>query len=58
MNAEIICPFCGEPNTIWIDPSGGASQSYVEDCQVCCQAWQVTVRLDDDGEPEVTVEQL
>ena len=58
MRVTVTCAFCGEPNTIWIDQSGGTSQTYVEDCQVCCQAWQVTVRLDDDGEPEVTVEQL
>lgn len=58
MRVTVSCPFCGEPNTIWIDPSGGSSQGYVEDCQVCCQAWQVTVRLDEDGEPSVSVEQL
>ena len=58
MNVTIICVWCGEPNEIWIDSSGGSSQTYVEDCQVCCQAWQLTVRLDEDGEPEVAVDQL
>lgn len=58
MTATVSCPWCGEPNTIWIDPSGGSSQSYVEDCQVCCQAWQVTVWLDDESEPTVSVEPL
>lgn len=30
------CPHCGEPITLLTDFSGG-SQSWVEDCQVCCQ---------------------
>ena len=38
----VHCPFCGEPITLVIDPSAG-SQSYVEDCQVCCQPMQVHV---------------
>jgi hypothetical protein len=58
MHVTILCPWCGEPNEIWIDPTGGAKQIYVEDCQTCCQAWQVTVRPDDDGEPSVSIEPL
>jgi hypothetical protein len=58
MEATVTCPWCGEPNTIFVDQSGGSSQTYVEDCEVCCQAWQVTVRLDDKGEPSVSVEPL
>jgi holo-[acyl-carrier protein] synthase len=30
-----------------------AAQSYVEDCQVCCRPWQVTVRLDNDGDADI-----
>jgi hypothetical protein len=29
--------------TISVDPGGGSSQQYVEDCQVCCNPWQVSV---------------
>jgi hypothetical protein len=50
----IICPYCGEPNEIYIDYSGGELQQYIEDCQVCCQPWQVRVEIVDD-EPVVTV---
>ena len=39
---RVYCPFCGEPITIVVDPSAG-SQSYIEDCQVCCQPMQVHV---------------
>ncbi|MFQ5606224.1 MAG: CPXCG motif-containing cysteine-rich protein [bacterium] len=51
---EITCPYCGEPNEIYIDFSGGVHQSYVEDCQICCQPWEIFVDLTDE-EPAVTV---
>ncbi|WP_071515605.1 CPXCG motif-containing cysteine-rich protein [Geitlerinema sp. PCC 9228] len=35
--AEYICAFCGEANPTFVDLSAGSQQSYVEDCQVCCQ---------------------
>ena len=55
MQTRVSCPYCGEENLIVIDESAGESQDYVEDCQVCCQPWQVTVTLNEDGEPEVDV---
>jgi hypothetical protein len=41
----IRCPYCGEENTLLIDPSLG-EQDYVEDCQVCCQPMRVRASLD------------
>ena len=35
--AEYICAYCGESNLTFVDLSAGLQQSYVEDCQVCCQ---------------------
>ncbi len=32
---RISCPYCGEVITVLIDDNG--EESYVEDCQVCCQ---------------------
>ena len=55
MELAVSCPYCGEGNTIFVDESAGGSQEYVEDCQVCCQPWQVRVTLDEDGEAEVDV---
>lgn len=55
--AHIACPYCGAPNEITLDPSGGRVQHYVEDCQVCCQPWSVEVRYGRDGSADVTVEQ-
>lgn len=51
--AEVRCPYCGARNEIPLDPGGGARQEYIEDCQVCCQPWQVRVRYRDDGSAEV-----
>lgn len=31
------CAYCGERIDTTVDPSAGRSQSYVEDCQVCCR---------------------
>jgi len=55
-DVEVTCPYCGEVVGISVDASGGASQEYVEDCQVCCRPWQVHVSYDDDGAVEVRVE--
>ena len=52
----VICPYCGEENTIALDPGSGARQEYVEDCQVCCRPWRVIVRYRNDGGASVTVE--
>lgn len=42
----VFCPYCGQPNVIEVDPSGGDRQAYEEDCQVCCRPWKVKVRLE------------
>jgi transcription elongation factor Elf1 len=51
MNAAIVerrvrCPFCGEASDVLLDPSGG-DQSYIEDCQVCCQPMQISFEVDE-----------
>jgi transcription elongation factor Elf1 len=43
---RIHCPFCGESISIVVDPSAG-SQSYIEDCQVCCQPMQISIEAED-----------
>ncbi len=56
--ATVLCPYCGESIEIAIDPGSGAAQEYVEDCEVCCRPWQVSVTFDADGAAEVTVSSL
>jgi len=41
---RISCPFCAESMFILLDLSAG-DQSYIEDCQVCCQPMQVSFVL-------------
>ena len=54
--AEVDCPFCGERTVIGLDPGGGDTQEYVEDCQVCCRPWRVAVRYDDAGAATIRIE--
>lgn len=51
---EVMCPYCGETNEVSVDPGGGDAQDYVEDCQVCCQPWRVSVHFE-DGRAEIIV---
>jgi transcription elongation factor Elf1 len=41
---RVRCPFCGESISVLLDLSGG-DQSYVEDCQVCCQPMQLSFEV-------------
>ncbi|MCI0451074.1 MAG: CPXCG motif-containing cysteine-rich protein [Candidatus Latescibacteria bacterium] len=45
----LSCPYCGETVELDVDEGGGNRQSYVEDCPVCCQPWQVDVARDREG---------
>jgi hypothetical protein len=51
----LSCPYCGEIVELDIDESGGSRQSYVEDCPVGCQPWQVEVSRDWSGEWNATL---
>lgn len=53
--ATVVCPYCSEEVEIVLDPGSGPSQMYVEDCEVCCQPWRVSVSYDDEGVAEVEV---
>jgi Cysteine-rich CPXCG len=46
----VHCPYCGEAFETGVDTSAG-SCTYVEDCQVCCQPIDLTLRVDDNGTP-------
>ena len=56
MDAVVACPYCGEEVEITVDPGGGSSQAYVEDCPVCCSPWMVRVQYS-GGAVSVSVEQ-
>ena len=42
---EFSCPYCGEINTLAIDVTGGSSQEFVVDCEVCCAPIAIRVRI-------------
>ncbi len=56
LSADVFCPYCGEPVEIALDPGSGVNQQYVEDCQVCCRPWSVSVSYNEDGSADVHVE--
>ena len=51
-----LCDSCGEEIVIPLDPSGGATQQYIEDCPVCCRPALVHVEFDPDGAAHVWAE--
>jgi hypothetical protein len=53
--AEVMCPHCGETITLFIDLSV-ESQSYIEDCSVCCQPMTVSYRVEDAALANLQVE--
>jgi hypothetical protein len=55
---DIECPYCAERITTRIDLSAGP-QTYIEDCQVCCQPITLSIPVTDEGELlQVTAERL
>lgn len=53
----IACPYCGESSVILVDGSAG-DQSYIEDCQVCCQPIQILLTVGHEYEQNVRVERV
>lgn len=43
------CPHCWQNISMLLDESA-FNQSYVEDCEVCCQPIQINCDFDDEGE--------
>jgi len=54
--ASYLCDSCGEEIVIPLDLTQGSSQTYVEDCPVCCHANIIHVHIDDQGEAVVSSE--
>jgi len=48
-----ICDSCGEEIVVPVDVSEGATQSYVEDCPVCCHPNVIHVGLDQRGKTTI-----
>jgi hypothetical protein len=51
----VICPYCGEEVELFIESD--VRGSFVQDCEVCCNPWRVTVTVD-QGDRDVVVDRL
>ena len=54
--ASYVCDACGEEIVIPLDLTEGSSQTYVEDCPVCCRANTIHVEMGEDGDARVWAE--
>ncbi len=48
----VTCPYCGEEIEIYVEAD--VRGSYVQDCEVCCNPWNVRVSRE-DGEVYVEI---
>jgi hypothetical protein len=49
VDSEVQCPYCGALFVLFVDPSGGEAQRYVEDCPTCCRPIDVFAREEEPG---------
>jgi transcription elongation factor Elf1 len=55
LDRTINCPYCAESMSIVMDLSAGG-QSYIEDCQICCQPMQIEFEVSEDELVNLKVE--
>lgn len=51
---SVQCPYCFEVVEIDLDPETHGRM--VQDCEVCCNPWQLTIHRDGEGGVTVDVE--
>jgi hypothetical protein len=49
----VTCPYCGSEVEVFVESD--VRGSFVQDCEICCNPWNVRV-WEEDGERGVTVE--
>jgi Cysteine-rich CPXCG len=49
----VTCPYCGEDVEIYLEPE--VRGSLIQDCEVCCNPWQLRVSADEEGERYVDI---
>jgi hypothetical protein len=55
-SVSVDCPWCGETIELLIDLGGGNVQNYIEDCEVCCRPWDVSVAFNSTSGISATLE--
>jgi len=48
IEASFVCAYCFQVNAVTVDPTGGAHQEYVEDCQICCRPNMLSITISPD----------
>jgi transcription elongation factor Elf1 len=57
MEHSFTCPYCGEEISMVLDLSV-RSQTYVEDCEVCCNPIEISYSAEDDTLAEFAAKTL
>ena len=52
----VQCPYCFETVEVYVDPETAGEM--VQDCEVCCNPWQLVVWRDDAGKLGVRAERI
>jgi hypothetical protein len=52
---QILCPWSGEMIDIAIEAD--VHGTMIQDCEVCCQPMELTIRRDEWGDPDLSVAQ-
>ncbi|HUP64590.1 MAG TPA: CPXCG motif-containing cysteine-rich protein [Thermoanaerobaculia bacterium] len=55
---RVSCPYCGKEADLVVDEGGGSRQTYVQDCPVCCQPWEVEATRDRESHWSAVVRTL
>jgi len=53
---RVQCPYCFETVEVYVDPE--STGEMVQDCEVCCNPWQLVVRRDRAGGLSVRAERI
>jgi transcription elongation factor Elf1 len=57
MEHSFTCPYCGEEISMVLDLSV-RNQTYVEDCEVCCNPIEISYSVQDDALAEFAAKTL
>lgn len=52
---QIMCPYCAQAFEIEIDHTGGQTQEWVTDCEVCCRPIIIRVHQGEEGPESLEV---
>lgn len=46
---EFTCPYCGEMNYADVFIPEVKSQSFIQDCEVCCRPVEIIIKIGNEG---------